>query len=791
MSFTLGEKYVKVRISAEKGVTLTQEKLVKRRNLRVLAGVAVLALAVSTVQISAQAANAPLDRDPAAAQAKKSDDLKSPLGEKQRALREKAVQQVIKGTAKIETVAGKRVINLGKDKGGKPHYVQYDVKREESILTILSDFGTTVKATTTGGTAGPLNNQIPSPDRVWDGNATDDNSTNWTSNFDKAHFQDLMFGTGESFKDFYLKQSNGKFLAKGDVSDWVTVPYNEASYGSNAISDAKGAWPFIEDTASAWYASQVALDKSPAEIKAYLAQFDKVDRYDYNGNGNFNEPDGYIDHFQAIHAGEGEEAGGGAQGADAIWSHRWYVNSTDFGLTGPTGNLAGGTQLGKSGLWIGDYTTEPENGGLGVFTHEFGHDLGLPDLYDTAGGDNGTGFWTLMSGGSWLNHGTDSIGTTPGYMGPWEKLQLGWLDYKQVDYGADTKVNLGPADRTTGSSSAQAILVNLPDKTVVTDYNKPHSGAFEWWGGSADGLQNTLTRTVDLGAATTSASLTAWSKYDIEKGYDYLYGEVSTDGTTWTQVGTPIGGSSDWTQISYDLSAYKGQSVQFRFRYATDGGLHFDGPFLDDLAVTLDGAPAFTDDVESGINDWIAKGFTRMGGSVSAVVPQSYLAENRVYAGYDATLQTGPYNFGFNNTRPDWVERFPYQNGLLVWYSDGACTDNNTISHPGCGQALPVDARPAPVMFDGGFKLGNRRQGFDATFGQEATDSVTFHRNGVATVVPSQPAIPTFDDSDPNRYWSALNPWASTKVAGSGTQISVVDTSKQGDQMIVNVTFKK
>ncbi len=30
-----------------------------------------------------------------------------------------------------------------------------------------------------------------------------------------------------------------------------------------------------------------------------------------------------------------------------------------------------------------------------------------------------------MSGGSWLNHGADSIGTTPGYLGPWEKLQLG------------------------------------------------------------------------------------------------------------------------------------------------------------------------------------------------------------------------------------------------------------------------------------------------------------------------------------------------------------------------------
>ena len=73
----------------------------------------------------------------------------------------------------------------------------------------------------------------------------------------------------------------------------------------------------------------------------------------------------------------------------------------------------------------------------------------------------------------------------------------------------------------------QAILVNLPDKTVVTDYNTPHSGAFEWWGGSADNLSTTLTRTVDLTAATTSATMSAWAKYDIEAGYDYLYGEVS------------------------------------------------------------------------------------------------------------------------------------------------------------------------------------------------------------------------------------------------------------------------
>ena len=132
----------------------------------------------------------------------------------------------------------------------------------------------------------------------------------------------------------------------------------------------------------------------------YLAQFDVWDRYDFDRDGNFNEADGYIDHFQAVHAGEGEEAA--ARGEDAIWSHRWYVNGDRLRHHRPDGRRRaeqrhGGAQIGDSKYWIGDYTVEPENGGLGVFAHEFGHDLGLPDFYDTAGGENGTAFWTLMS----------------------------------------------------------------------------------------------------------------------------------------------------------------------------------------------------------------------------------------------------------------------------------------------------------------------------------------------------------------------------------------------------------
>ena len=126
----------------------------------------------------------------------------------------------------------------------------------------------------------------------------------------------------------------------------------------------------MEDTVNAWYDAQIAAGKTAAEINAYLSQFDVWDRYDYDGDGNFDEPDGYIDTFQSVHAGEGEEAG--ARRCDwTIWSHSWYAYSPDRAYTGPAFNQLGGVQIGESDYWVGKYTIQPENGGVGVFTHEY------------------------------------------------------------------------------------------------------------------------------------------------------------------------------------------------------------------------------------------------------------------------------------------------------------------------------------------------------------------------------------------------------------------------------------
>ena len=78
----------------------------------------------------------------------------------------------------------------------------------------------------------------------------------------------------------------------------------------------------------------------------------------------------------------------------------------------------------------------------------------------------------------------------------------------------------------------------------------------------------------------------------------------------------------------------------------------------------------------------------------------------------------------------------------------------------------------------------NRIQSFDATFGKQATDALSLHREtaaGSSTVTaPSQPGVAVFDDTDPNAYYDVTNPQGSVVVAGTGTKIEVVQSNPTG-----------
>ncbi|MCI3245275.1 MULTISPECIES: immune inhibitor A domain-containing protein [Streptomyces] len=765
-----------------------------------------VALAAATATFStfavAQAADpagsATVERhDPAAVKNMAEHDLDGPLSKTQEAQRQEALNEVISGRAQAKDRHGSQVVQL-KSRKGDSKYVELSREKTDKIFTILAEFGDQTDPKY-GGTPGPLHNQIAAPDR------SKDNSTDWKADYNQQHFEEMYFGTGkntESLKKYYEKQSSGRYSVDGEVSDWVKVPYNEARYGNNACGSTtcSTAWNLVRDGLNAWVADQKAAGKSDADIKADLAQYDQWDRYDFDGDGNFNEPDGYIDHFQIVHAGEDESAGGGAQGTDAIWAHRWYAFGTDAGATGPENNKLGGTQVGDTGIWVGDYTMQPENGGLGVYAHEYGHDLGLPDEYDTNGGENSTGFWTLMSSGSWLGTGKNAIGDLPGDMNAWDKLQLGWLNYDTAKAGKKSKHKLGVAEYNT--KNKQALVVSLPDKAVTTEVVTPAEGSTQWWSGSGDDLKNTLTREVDL-TGKKSAALTLDGWYDIEAGYDYLYAEVSTDGgANWTALDGTVDGQaiprdgSDkpaltgtidaYKKLSYPLDAYAGQKIQLRFRYQTDGGVAQKGFAADEITVTADGAPVFSDNAEAADAAWTANGFSRIGASFTKDYQQYYVAENRQYVSYDKTLKTGPYNFGFSTTRPDWVEHYPYQNGLLIWKWDTSQLDNNTGDHPGTGLILPVDSHPAALKWSDGTLMRNRIQAYDSPFSRYRTDGMTLHNADVATKIKSSSGVPVFNDRT-NTYYDPANPAGGVKITDTNTKIKIVQEAKDGSTIRLEV----
>ena len=423
-------------------------------------------------------------------------DRPSPQALKQRELLQEAVKLQLQG----KIPKGVKVAKIGSDRKGKgdkkgkgkrTHFVQLRRDGEDTIWTVLVEFGDqqathvhgSLGPINHGGTPGPMHNQITQPDR------TVDNTTIWAPDFSVPYYKDMLFSGAKGFssvRNFYIENSSNADAVNGKVENWVKVQYNEAAYGSNYCGDIVcgiDIQRLIADELNAWYAKQLASGKTPADINTYLSQFDKWDRYDYDEDGDFNEPDGYIDHFQTIHAGAGEETGGGAQGTDAIWSHRSYTNASQIGVVGPPFNEFGGVQIGGSDYWVFDYTIEPENGGVGVFAHEFGHDLGIPDEYDTSGNtggaENSTGFWTPWSSGSYGSTGKpkDGIGNQPFSMSAWDKLVFGWLDYQQIDPGfGRTKLTLGPSEAQS-TAGKQAAIVNLPDRQVTTQIGTPFAGA--------------------------------------------------------------------------------------------------------------------------------------------------------------------------------------------------------------------------------------------------------------------------------------------------------------------------
>ena len=140
------------------------------------------------------------------------------------------------------------------------------------------------------------------------------------------------------------------------------------------------------------------------------------------------DPDVNFANYQCMmvaHAGFGDETSGiTPDGGDDIWSMYWYRSSG-------SGNLISTSDgVGINGITV---VPEKEHGttqALGTICHEFGHQFGLPDLYDTTyNTEGGMGYWSLMATG---NYNGSPKGSKPAFIDPICRKLLGWLDLVNI-----------------------------------------------------------------------------------------------------------------------------------------------------------------------------------------------------------------------------------------------------------------------------------------------------------------------------------------------------------------------
>lgn len=237
------------------------------------------------------------------------------------------------------------------------------------------------------------------------------NFSNTNATYTPADFNSLLFGTGnKSMKDFYEEVSYGAFSVSAGpsgVAGWYTASNTHNYYGRNFFGSDRWPGTLVREAVAA---ADATFDFAP---------------YDQDG-------DCYVDVIEIVHQGTGEEAGGPPTD---IWSHRWNLNSAFFFGRSDGGEYITNDTAACGNIKVDDYVMQPEIlfGGLqtmGVFAHEYGHALGLPDLYDTDNSSEGIGNWGLMAGGSW--NSVTTPGDTPAHMSAWSKYFLGWISPVQV-----------------------------------------------------------------------------------------------------------------------------------------------------------------------------------------------------------------------------------------------------------------------------------------------------------------------------------------------------------------------
>jgi M6 family metalloprotease-like protein len=386
----------------------------------------------------------------------------------------------------------------------------------------------------------------------------------------QAYFQELLFAGGAldpapaTLSHYYRHQSRGLYNISGDIFPVVELD-KPLNYYGRPVQSSDGSWRNDE------HATELVVDSLraayAADPKFPWRDYDQWDPQDFDGDGNRDEPDGYLDHFILIVAGKGQSSCHGLYNlseklsvnasadafngltadeqacVDRIWPHRFTL-SQNLGSgprVGAQENVRGGVDIGN-GMWVLDYNVQSEYTGVSTFIHEFGHSLGLPDVYARQT-NNSTGSWEAMS---------STASPEPQELSTWARTVLGWMQPCVVlppsgGGGRQGSITLktmndwsGVPGEATPDGLCDSAMVILPPKFRDIELGPldTRHGRQAVYSGQGNDMNRSLSREFDLRAAPADTpillSLDTW--FVIEAEWDYLYVEASVEGGTFARL---------------------------------------------------------------------------------------------------------------------------------------------------------------------------------------------------------------------------------------------------------------
>jgi M6 family metalloprotease-like protein len=224
---------------------------------------------------------------------------------------------------------------------------------------------------------------------------------------------------------YWLEVSYGQFNVIGDTVGWISLDHDEAFYGKDTDPKDPGS------------------DQRSHEVIADACRLAKdVDFMQYQD-------------IMVIFAGHGQDSD--AKNTNLLWPQTiWNLDVTCGGKTFHNGGYAA-------------ETTSRDAPAMGTLIHEFGHTIGLPDLYNTdpnapdyaKTGVDYMGMWSLMAVGSW--GGPQKDGTSPVGLESWSKIKLGWLSSVSIPLVPDGFVQ--PLNQLGDASGPRALKLRAAGNT--------------------------------------------------------------------------------------------------------------------------------------------------------------------------------------------------------------------------------------------------------------------------------------------------------------------------------------